>query len=126
MAKPRKYTDLEQSQIETDILSLLARRPFATADLAVRLGRTEREMGWFIGSLRKQRRVVPHVLRNKRQTWRLANTTTSYPPRVLNPLATKTEVGLTTEDEQWMTYWRLPRAERRRRANGLYYNSSVI
>lgn len=116
MAKPRKYTDLEQSQIEAAILSLLARRPCATADLAVRLGRTERETGWFIGSLRKQRRVVPHVLRNKRQTWRLANTTTSYPPLVLKPLATKTEVGLTTEDEQWMTYWRLPRAERRKRA----------
>ena len=115
MAKPRKYTDLEQSQIETDILSLLARRPCATADLALRLGRTEREMGWFIGSLRKQRRVVPHVFRNKRQTWCLANAT-SYPPRVLKPLATKTEVGLTTEDEQWMTYWRLPRAERRKRA----------
>lgn len=37
-------------------------------------------------------------------------------PRVLKLRATKTEVGLTAADEQWMTYWRLPKAERRRRA----------
>ncbi len=37
-------------------------------------------------------------------------------PRVLKLRATKTEVGLTAADEQRMTYWRLPRAERRRRA----------
>lgn len=50
---------------------------------------------------------MPLRLSQKRLLWRRVSA--PAPPRPeRKPWQRNSEVGLTTEDEQWMTYWRLP------------------
>ena len=116
MPRTGKYTPLERDSIESSILALLARRPASAADLAAALGLTLRSASWFVQSLSQKKQIMPYGYHKKRLLWRRVSAPPAPPRPEFKPLATKTEVGLTTEDEQWMTYWRLPRAERRKRA----------
>lgn len=114
MPRTSKYTPLERDSIESRILALLARRPASAADLAAALGLTLRSASWFVRSLSQKKQIMPYGYHKKRPLWRRVSAPPAQPRPERKPWQ-RSEVGLDEDDEQWMTYWRLPRAERMRR-----------
>ena len=116
MPRTSKYTPLERDSIEGRILALLARRPASAADLAPQLGLTLRSVSWFIQSLSQKKQILPYGYHHKRLLWRRVSAPPAPPRPERKTWQRNSEVGLDENDERWMTYWRMPRAERRQRA----------
>lgn len=112
MPRTRKYTPLEHDSIESRILALLARRPASAADLATQLGLNLRSASWFVQSLSQKKQIMPYGYHKKRLLWRRVSAPPAPPAPPRKPWQRNSEVGLDEDDEQWMTYWRLPKAER--------------
>ncbi|HOW77362.1 MAG TPA: hypothetical protein PK959_15810 [Candidatus Competibacteraceae bacterium] len=107
-----KYTPLEREYVEGCILSLLARRPASTVDLAPMIGLSSREIGWFIGELVKKKHIAEQSFRGKRRLWRLVSAPPPPPKAPRKPWRWKTKMAVDEEHERWMAYWQLPKAER--------------
>ncbi len=108
----QKYTPLERVYVEGRILSLLARRPASTVDLAPQIGLSSRELGWFIGELVKKKHIAEQMFRGKRRLWRLVSAPPPPPKAPRKVWRLKPELAPDEDHERWMAYWRLPKAER--------------
>lgn len=98
------------------ILAELRTGPLSAAEIAARLGHNTTSISQYLRVLEKAEWVcrVKWVHRAGQSSYRIWGINKSKLPKP-KPIK-KGEIGITEEDYQWMNYWRLPRAVRRRQA----------
>ena len=97
------------------ILAELRNGPLSAADLARRLGHNTTSISQYLRVLEKagwarREKWIHRAGRSSYWLWAVNRDKTPNPAPV-----DKTEIGLDDADRDWLRYWRLPRAERRRR-----------